>query len=221
MEQTSHRSRAPAESCVSQAYFPRASTWLQNREPEKARLMKELWHDYRRVRNNRCMRLERGQVTRDLDEKAQKLTREAWLIRNALLEDAQEDIADVEDEQEETMPTEGELGEESCPEAEPVKPTPKEPDYLYVLQNPLIPGILKIGRATCPVRRARELSTCQPFELVVCSSYVGWGFLERILHAKLKHKRVEGGRGQEWFSVEPWQVDILVKAAIVEFELAT
>lgn len=215
-----NRSRSPDSNTVSRCHFPRATLWLQKREPEKAKRLQDLWKDYRKVCNNRSMRSQRGHSTADLDEQVQQLKRNAWLIRNALLEAAQDEITAAEHHPDGSKPDKGESDEVSFAEAELVEPAPKEPDYLYVLQNPLIPGIIKIGRAACPVRRAWELSTCQPFELVVCSSYAGWGFLERILHAKLKHKRVEGGRGREWFSVEPWQVDVLVKAAIVEFELA-
>ena len=90
---------------------------------------------------------------------------------------------------------------------------------LYVMQNPLIPGMVKIGRATCPVQRAYELSRAQPFRLVVCHMYKDWGYLETYIHAKLERRRVNSGTGREWFSVEPWQADTLIRAAILEHEL--
>ena len=40
------------------------------------------------------------------------------------------------------------------------------------------------------------------------------------MRERLKHRRVEGGSGSEWFELATDQVDILVKAAIVEHELA-
>ena len=92
-------------------------------------------------------------------------------------------------------------------------------DYLYVMRNPSIPGIVKIGRTICPANRARQLSASQPFELVVCHCYTGWGHLEKTIHANLKLAQVHGGRGREWFRLEAWQADILINAAIVEFDL--
>ena len=92
-------------------------------------------------------------------------------------------------------------------------------DYLYVMRNPSIPGIVKIGRTICPATRARQLSVSQPFELVVCHCYTGWGHLEKTIHANLKLAQVHGGRGREWFRLEAWQADILINAAIVEFDL--
>ena len=92
-------------------------------------------------------------------------------------------------------------------------------DYLYVMRNPSIPGIVKIGRTICPANRARQLSASQPFELVVCHCYTGWGHLEKTIHANLKLAQIHGGRGREWFQLEAWQADILINAAIVEFDL--
>ena len=92
-------------------------------------------------------------------------------------------------------------------------------DYLYVMRNPSIPSIVKIGRTICPASRARQLSVSQPFELVVCHCYAGWGHLEKTIHANLKLAQVHGGRGREWFQLEAWQADILINAAIVEFDL--
>ena len=104
---------------------------------------------------------------------------------------------------------------------EPLQETQAEAtgDYLYVLRNPLIPGMVKIGRAFCPTSRARQLSASQPFELLVCHCYAGYGHLEKTLHDKLKMLRIVGGRGREWFAIEPWQADALINAAIVEFGL--
>ena len=92
-------------------------------------------------------------------------------------------------------------------------------DYLYVMRNPSIPGIVKIGRTICPATRARQLSVPQPFELIVCHCFTGWGHLEKTIHANLKLAQIHGGRGREWFQLEAWQADILINAAIVEFDL--
>jgi hypothetical protein len=91
---------------------------------------------------------------------------------------------------------------------------------LYVMRNPLIPGIVKIGRATCPLQRASEMSRSQPFLLEICHTYGGWGHIETEMHKKLEHRRVDTGAGREWFSVEPWQADVLIRAAILEHELS-
>jgi hypothetical protein len=94
------------------------------------------------------------------------------------------------------------------------------PDALYIMENPRLPGEIKIGRSHDPEERARQLSSGQNFRLVVKRSYGEKGFLEKTLHHKLKHRRVEQGAGVEWFKVSVDQADILIKAAIVEDDLA-
>ncbi len=105
-----------------------------------------------------------------------------------------------------------------------IQPAPEEPASaysLYVLRNPLIPGMVKIGKAKCAVSRALDLSVSQPFELLVCYAYSGWGGLETQMHHKLEHIRVTSGRGREWFWMEPENADMLIRAAILEREIAT
>jgi hypothetical protein len=94
------------------------------------------------------------------------------------------------------------------------------PDALYIIENPRIPGEIKIGRSHNPEERARQLSSGQNFRLVLKRSYGEKGFLEKTLHHKLKHRRVEQGAGVEWFKVSVDQADILIKAAIVEDDLS-
>ena len=89
---------------------------------------------------------------------------------------------------------------------------------LYIMRNPLLPGMIKIGRAICPVSRAQDLSKQQPFELLVSYTYAGWGLLEIFMHHKLHQTRVASGRGREWFWLEPEHADLLIRAAIVEHE---
>ena len=88
------------------------------------------------------------------------------------------------------------------------------------MENPRLPGEIKIGRPNNPEERAKQLSAGQNFRIVVKRSYGEKGFLEKTLHHKLKHRRVEQGAGVEWFKVSVDQADILVKAAIVEDDLA-
>ena len=98
---------------------------------------------------------------------------------------------------------------------------PPEGSYtLYIMRNPLLPGMIKIGKATCPSSRAQDLSRQQPFELLVCYTYSGWGSLETSMHHKLQHVRVTSGRGREWFWLEPEHANTLVLAAILESEIA-
>ncbi len=87
------------------------------------------------------------------------------------------------------------------------------------MTNSLLPGIVKIGRSCNPEERAKQLSTSQPFRVVVERSYGGKGFLEKTLHDRLKHRRIEGGGGREWFQISAEQADILIKASIVDHEI--
>lgn len=94
------------------------------------------------------------------------------------------------------------------------------PDSLYIMENPRLPGEIKIGRSHHPEERAKQLSSGQNFRIVVKHSYGEKGFLEKTLHHKLKSRRVEQGAGVEWFKVSVEHADILVKAAIIEVDLA-
>ena len=60
------------------SYFPRVSVWLKQREPEKATKLKQMWCEYRKVWNNRRMRIQRGCSVDDLDEQAKCLRQTAW-----------------------------------------------------------------------------------------------------------------------------------------------
>ena len=94
------------------------------------------------------------------------------------------------------------------------------PDSLYIMENPRIPGEVKIGRSKNPEERARQLSNGHPFTVVVRRSYERKGFLEKTLHQRLKRRRVEEGPGVEWFKVSVEQAGVLIEAAILEDELA-
>ena len=94
------------------------------------------------------------------------------------------------------------------------------PDSLYIMENPRIPGEVKIGRSKNPEERARQLSNGHPFWLVVRRSYGCKGFLEKTLHQRLKSRRVGGGPGTEWFKVSVEQASVLIESAILEDELA-
>jgi hypothetical protein len=64
------------------------------------------------------------------------------------------------------------------------------------------------------------MNMSHPFRLAIEHSYGGKGFLEKPLHDRLKHRRVEGGPGREWFKLSAEQADALIRASIVDHELA-
>ena len=105
-------------------------------------------------------------------------------------------------------------------ESEPVKEEPKNTnDSLYIFSNPILPGVLKIGRSVSPETRCKSLSTSQPFIIQIIATYGGLGFLERAIHLKLHSKRVTSGPGLEWFKIEPWQADLIIRGTALEYDL--
>ena len=92
-------------------------------------------------------------------------------------------------------------------------------DSLYVMRNSIIPGMVKIGRSHFPEERAKDLAAAHPFEIIVRLSYKGWGRLEKEMHEKLRHRRVDGGSGREWYQATPEKADLLINAVILEHEL--
>jgi len=93
------------------------------------------------------------------------------------------------------------------------------PDSLYIMENPRIPGEIKIGRSHSPEDRAKQISSGNNFRLLVKYSYGGKGFLEKTLHHKLKLLRVEGAASIEWFKLTTEQADLLIRATVLEHEL--
>jgi hypothetical protein len=87
---------------------------------------------------------------------------------------------------------------------------------LYILVNPLISGMVKIGRASCPLSRAQSMSQSHPFSLTVFQSYYQMGFLESTVHRRLAERKVASGPGREWFHVTPDEADLIVRATILE-----
>jgi hypothetical protein len=69
---------------------------------------------------------------------------------------------------------------------------------LYIMRNSLIPGIYKVGRSSDVQKRALTLQASQPLRIVIVAVFPGAAFLEKAIHASLKHYRVKGP-GAEWF----------------------
>jgi DNA segregation ATPase FtsK/SpoIIIE-like protein len=79
-------------------------------------------------------------------------------------------------------------------------------EFVYVLTNPSLPGLVKIGRTDRSVEeRARELSaaTGVPTEFAVYREFrvADSASVERAVHLRLKDFRLSGNR--EFFSIEP------------------
>ena len=93
-------------------------------------------------------------------------------------------------------------------------------DSLYIMSNSWRDDVVKIGRSSNPEERAKQMNASHPFRLAIEHSYGGKGFLEKTLHDRLKHRRVEGGPGREWFKLSAEQADTLIRASIVDHELS-
>ena len=87
---------------------------------------------------------------------------------------------------------------------------------LCVFVNPLIPGMVKIGMALCPVTRAQSMSQSHPFCLTVFQTYYQMGCLESTAHRRLSDRRVTSGPGREWFWATPDEADLIVRPTILE-----
>ena len=94
------------------------------------------------------------------------------------------------------------------------------PDALYIMENPRIPGELKIGRSRDPEERAKQLCAGNNYRMVVKRTYGEKGFLEKTIHKKLKRRRVEEGSSVEWFRISVEQADALIVAAIIEDDIS-
>ncbi len=92
-------------------------------------------------------------------------------------------------------------------------------ESLYVMTNPRVPGEVKIGRAAHPLGRARQMSSGHNFTLEVTHTYAHHGALENEVHQRLAQWKVPCG-SREWFSLQPEQADLLVRATILEHELS-
>ena len=94
------------------------------------------------------------------------------------------------------------------------------PDALYIMDNPRIPGEIKIGRSHNPEVRAKQLCAGNNYRMVVKRTYGEKGFLEKTIHKKLKRRRVEECSSVEWFRISVEQADALIVAAIIEDDIS-
>ena len=89
--------------------------------------------------------------------------------------------------------------------------------YVYVLSNPAMPGLVKIGRTIHnPEDRARQLdNTGVPMPFVVECSVLSpdCAALESEAHDLLFDKRARAGR--EFFHAEPKEVERLLRSLLV------
>lgn len=84
-----------------------------------------------------------------------------------------------------------------------------KPGYVYVLENPLLQGWVKIGRTTRPPhKRAQELSTTAwPENFQVAHAKFFWDSVhaEQEIHHQLKTKLTEEQKKKEFFQLETQQ----------------
>lgn len=84
-----------------------------------------------------------------------------------------------------------------------------KPGWIYVLTNPALPGLVKIGM-TKRVKvepRIREVGTSLPMPSVVafrCQTHQA-GHLEKLLHHRFERRRVH--RQREWFAASPREIE--------------
>ena len=94
------------------------------------------------------------------------------------------------------------------------------PDSLYIMENPRIPGEIKIGRSRDPEERAKQLCAGNNYRMVVKRTYGEKGFLEKTIHKKLKRRRGEEGASVERFRISVEQAEALIVAAIIEDDIS-
>lgn len=93
-----------------------------------------------------------------------------------------------------------------------------EPGYLYVLVNPSMEGIVKIGKTTrSPILRARELGASTgvptPFMLIFDVAVANCSAAERYVHEHLQARGLRLADNREFFRVSPPEAIALVQEA--------
>lgn len=94
-----------------------------------------------------------------------------------------------------------------------------KPGYIYVLSNPSMPGIVKIGRSIHGGKsRARDLyqtGVPTPFEVEFEIYVEDYAEIEIMVHEKLQDVRVNGNR--EFFSIDQIDAKIAIMGVYVEY----
>jgi serine/threonine-protein kinase HipA len=98
----------------------------------------------------------------------------------------------------------------------------RSPGWLYILSNPAMPGMVKVGMSTVSsARRAKEIDTSGvplPFDIAFEIPVRDVRFYERLAHAELESLRVRAER--EWFRCPPeYAVSAVQKALEVPLPL--
>ena len=81
-------------------------------------------------------------------------------------------------------------------------------EFLYLLVNPSMPGVVKIGKTSRdPTQRMAELTSATgvptPFMLVYQLQVVNAGLAERLVHEKLESMGYRVSANREFFHVTP------------------
>jgi hypothetical protein len=92
--------------------------------------------------------------------------------------------------------------------------TPTKPGWVYILTNPHMPGLVKVGMTTrTPTDRLAELTAASgvpaPFKLEWCRAVSNCAAVERSVHRMLDDRRVSGRR-------EFFRCDVATARQVVE-----
>ena len=88
-----------------------------------------------------------------------------------------------------------------------------------MVSNSRIAGEVKVGRSKDVVERVKGLSQSQNYHIVVQHTYAGQGYLEPVIHQRLKKRRLNDYPGREWFACDPATVNTIIQGAIAEVSL--
>ena len=95
---------------------------------------------------------------------------------------------------------------------------PADRDDLYIMQNSRLPEY-KVGRSHNPESRAKDLSKCQNFRMMIIHVFKGCGHLESICHQRLKARNITDCDGKEWFNIDLPTVYKIIDGVIAESQL--
>lgn len=108
---------------------------------------------------------------------------------------------------------------EESVESDPIEPceAPDCGDELYIMSAAQIPSWgVKIGRSHDSYRRADELVSSLPCDMVIHTIFPNSGHLEGLVHSRLRHLRTPHRRAREWFQMTPGEAIAAVAGIIYE-----